>query len=109
MADAMHVFISNTACFRPTKTARLTMLWPMLSSSILGKPGNRRDILIIEAVARVQLEAGRNGRRGGGAQQLELTVAVRTPAGVGVTPRCETPRPLRPARRRPRPAPGRDR
>ena len=35
-ADAMHAFISYTAWVRPTKTARLTMLWPMLSSSIFG-------------------------------------------------------------------------
>jgi hypothetical protein len=26
MADAMHAFISSTACFNPTNTARLTML-----------------------------------------------------------------------------------
>ncbi len=30
----MHAFISRTAWVRPTKTDRLIMLWPMLSSSM---------------------------------------------------------------------------
>ena len=86
IADAMHVFISNTACFSPTKTARLTMLWPMLSSSILGKPRHRPNVLIIEAVAGVQFHSGGDGRGGGRLEQLELAVAIAARTGVGVAP-----------------------
>src|SRR5262245_10129410 len=35
MARLMHSFISRTARGRPTKTARLMMLWPMFNSTIL--------------------------------------------------------------------------
>ena len=35
IAAKIHDFISNTACLKPTNTLRLTILWPMLSSSIL--------------------------------------------------------------------------
>ena len=37
IAARMHDFISKTACLRPTNRPRLTMLWPMFSSSIFGR------------------------------------------------------------------------
>ena len=74
-ARSIHAFISRTAWVRPTKTDRLIMLWPMLSSSMRSSRAIGRDVLVIEAVPGVQFQAGGEGSDCRGLEGIELAAA----------------------------------
>ena len=57
MARLMQSFISRTAWVRPTKTARLTMLWPMLSSAMPSIRATAADVPVVEPVPGVELQS----------------------------------------------------
>ncbi len=65
-------FISRTAWVRPTKTARLTMLWPMLSSSMRSIRAIGADVAVIQPMAGVELQSGGHQRGSGLAEGLQL-------------------------------------
>ncbi len=50
---------------------------------------DRRDVLVIEAVAGVEFQSGGDGGDGRGLESVELAVAIGPFGGVGVTPRVQ--------------------
>ena len=74
--------ISSTAVRMPAITARLTTLWPMLSSSISGIAATGHHVAVGEAVAGVDEESHVGGVPRGAAQLVERRVALAP--GVGV-------------------------